>query len=91
MITYIIIDKLYEQLEGFNCNICTIITLFFADDGLLLMKTHNETIESIQLITEIACGLSVNKQKSNILIYNVKEQPQDIDDIPVKQISHTLE
>ena len=44
-----------------------------------------ETIDSIKILTDIAqdCELCINKAKSNILIYNSKEQPDHIEDIPV--------
>ena len=55
------------------------MALFFADDGLLLMKSLRETKESIAVITEIAkeCGLNINKENSNIMIYNYKETTEE--------------
>ena len=68
------------------------MALFFADDGLLLMKSLKETKESITVISEIAkeCGLSINKDKSNIMMYNYKETTEEfIEDIPVtKKINY---
>ena len=80
LITYIIIEKLYENLDGLKTNICKIVALFFADDGMIIMQSLKETIDSIKILTDIAqdCGLSINKAKSNILIYNSKEQPYHI-------------
>ena len=85
LITYIIIEKLYENLDGLKTNICKIVALFFADDGMIIMQSLKETIDSIKILTDIAqdCGLSINKAKSNILIYNSKEQPDHIEGIPV--------
>ena len=85
LITYIIIEKLYENLDGLKTNICKIVALFFADDGMIIMQSLKETIDSIKILTDIAqdCGLSINKAKSNILIYNSKEQPNHIEGIPV--------
>ena len=79
LITYFIIEKIYNKLEGINTDICKIVALFFADDGLLLMKSLRETKESIAVITEIAkeCGLNINKEKSNIMIYNYKETTEE--------------
>ena len=36
LITYCIIEKLYDNLSGINTNICKIVALFFADDGMTL-------------------------------------------------------
>ena len=85
LITYIIIEKLYENLDGLKTNICKIVALFFADDGMIIMQSLKETIDSIKILTDIAqdCGLSIDKAKSNILIYNSKEQPDHIEGIPV--------
>ena len=85
LITYIIIEKLYENLDGLKTNICKIVALFFADDGMIIMQSLKETIDSIKILTDIVqdCGLSINKAKSNILIYNSKEQPDHIEGIPV--------
>ena len=58
-------------------------TIFFADDAMILMQTLQEAIQSIQILSEIAndCGLSINKNKSNIIIFNCKNQPEYIEDI----------
>ena len=60
-----------------------IVALFFADDGriIIIMQSLKETIDSIKILTDIAqdCGLSINKAKINILIYNSKEQPDHIE------------
>ena len=92
LITYFIIEKLYSNLEGISTDICKLVALFFADDGLLLMKSLKETKESITVISEIAkeCGLSINKDKSNIMIFNYKETTEEfIEDIPVtKKINY---
>ena len=52
---------------------------------MIIMQSLKETIDSIKILTDIAqdCGLSINKAKSNILIYNSKEQPEHIEGIPV--------
>lgn len=74
MITYLIIDKLYEKLQGVNTSICKIVALFFADDGLILAQSLKEAKMSIDILTSIAteCGLTINKEKSNIMIFNSK-------------------
>ena len=76
---------MYTCLSGINTNICTILALFFADNGMILMQTLQEPIESIQLLSNIAkdCGLSINNNKSNIIIFNSKNQHEYIEDIPI--------
>ena len=47
------------------------------------MQPLQEAVKSIQILSEIAndCGLSINKNKSNIIIFNSKNQPEYIEDI----------
>ena len=61
------------------------MALLFADDGMILMQTLQEAVQSIQILSEIAndCGLSINKNKSNIIIFNSKNQPEYIEAIHV--------
>ena len=76
---------MYTCLNGINTNICKIVALFFADDGMIFVQTLQEDKESIQILSNIAkdCGLSINKNKSTIIIYNSKKQPEHIEDIPI--------
>ena len=85
MITYIILEKLQASGSNFRCNICTIAAIFFADDGLLMAQSMEEARESITLLIEVAreCGLELNKEKSNILIFNSNENIQSIEGIEV--------
>ena len=75
VITYCITEQLYDNLSGVNTNICKIVALFFADDGMILMQSLRETKESIQVLMNIAeeCGMNINKAKRNIMIFNHKE------------------
>ena len=74
--TYLIIEKMYPCLNGINTNICKIVALLFADDGMILMQTPHESKESIQILSNIAkyWGLSINKNTSNIIIFISKNQ-----------------
>ena len=49
------------------------------------MQTLQEVEKSIHILSEIAndCGLSINKNNSNILIFNSKNHPEYIEDIRV--------
>ena len=42
LVTYLIIEKMYTCLSGINTNICKMVALFFADDGMILMQTLQE-------------------------------------------------
>ena len=55
------------------------------------MQTLQEAKESIQILSNIAkdCGLSINKNKSNIIIFNSKNQPEYIKDIPITKKTAT--
>ena len=49
------------------------------------MQTPQEAEKSIQILLEIGndCGLSINKKKSKIIIFNSKNQHEYIEDIHV--------
>ena len=90
LITYYIIEKIYKRLRGFNSNIIKIISLFYADDGLILADNEEETRKTIQSIRNIASdvGLKINTEKSNILIYDSKTNKHEnhtIEDIQIKE------
>ena len=50
LVTYIIIERMYSCLNGIHTNICKIVALFFADDGMILMQTLQEAVQSIQIL-----------------------------------------
>ena len=71
--------------KGFKNAICRIVAIFFADDGLLIAHSIEETIKAIKALVHISGdnGLLLNKNKSNILAYNVKDPPEDIEGIKI--------
>ena len=85
LITYCIITYLELKTNGFRNAICRIVAIFFADDGLQIAHTVEEARTAIKALVQIAgeCGLEINKTKSNILIYNMKDPPTDIEGIEV--------
>lgn len=85
LMTYEIIQKLEEERIGFRNGKFKIPILYYADDGLLLSRTIEEARYSIDLIENIAmqCGLQINKEKSNILMYNQREQLDTIANIKI--------
>ena len=62
-------------------------SLFFADDALLLSHSLEEARENLEIITNTSreFGLEINREKSNILIFNMKEQPDELMGIQVVQ------
>ena len=85
LITYVLITQLQETNLGYSDNIVKIVALFFADDGLLLAENLKDATDMINFIIQSArkCGLSLNKRKSKILMFNVPEQKTDIEGIEV--------
>ena len=55
--------KLYNNLDGLKTNICKIVALLFAYDGMIIMQSLKETIDSVTILTDIAqdLGLRINK------------------------------
>ena len=84
MVPYSIIAKMDDCINSFNTNICKIVALFFAADFIIMMQLIQEAREIIHALTYISqrCGISINKRKSCILIYNNKNQPTQVEDIP---------
>ena len=61
--------------------------VFFADDGIQFSQSIDEARYNIKLICNISkkYGLEINKEKSKIIIFNLKHQPDKIEDIEVKK------
>ena len=66
LVTYLIIEKMYDCLNGINTNICKLVALFFADDGIIMMQSLQEARESIQVLTDITEGWAQYKQKKEL-------------------------
>lgn len=83
ILTYNIITKLEKLGVGFQDECFKIPILYFADDSLLLSHSIEEITESINYVQQIAekYGLEINKEKSEILIYSIREQPVNIENI----------
>ena len=87
LITYIIIKELETKGQGFENEWLKIGALFYADDGLILSPTIEDAERNIKILTDIGekCGLEINKDKSDIIIYNMKEKPEEIAGIRVRE------
>ena len=80
-----IIEELNRRGTGYKDDQINVKSLFFADDGLLLSNSIDDAADNIQIVTQISrtFGLEINNTKSNIMIFNLKEQPKYIGDIEV--------
>ena len=83
LITYRIIKEMEIQTKGYQTGDIEIRTLFYADDGLVVNENIQQASHSIRKLQEIAInyGLEINKDKSSILTFNVKNQPSEIEGI----------
>ena len=85
VITYMIINELNTRGTGYKDDIIQINALYFADDGLLLANSIEDAENNLKLVIEISrkFGLEINKEKSNVLIFNLEQQPDTIENIKV--------
>ena len=65
----------------------TLEALFFADDSILIAETMEDAEQNIQVLIEASekYGLNINREKCQILIYNNKENIQEIKGIKVEE------
>ena len=87
LITYMIMNELDQKGRGYKDENFALKSLFFADDALLLSHSLEEARENLEIITNTSreFGLEINREKSNILIFNMKEQPDELMGIQVVQ------
>ena len=77
--------ELDRRGTGYNDEHIKIKSLFFADDALLLSHSLEEAKENLDIITDVSreFGLEINIEKSNVLIFNLKDQPEYLGNIKV--------
>ena len=85
LITYEIIKELEKNGEGLEMEDTQINSLFFADDSLTMADSIEKARKNLKILTEISesYGLKINKEKSNILLYNSTENIKEIEGIQV--------
>ena len=85
LITYTIMESLEREKKGFKNDHFMLSSLLFADDGLIMTETIEAAEDIIRTVITISreCGLELNKEKSNVIIYNMKTQPGEIEGIRV--------
>ena len=86
LITFKIIQELEKLDCGYKDEAFRISSLFFADDGMLLASSVGEAVQVIEKMETVGkeYGLEINKQKSNIIIFNMPEKPENIKGISVR-------
>ena len=91
LITFKIIENIDKRVKGYSNEDLAIKTLFYADDGLLFSTSIKENRKDVEIM-ETECkryGLEINREKSNIIIFNQKDKPNEIGGIQVvKQIKY---
>ena len=72
LITYYIISRIKQVNLGYRDDDVYIPVLFYADDGLILTKNRRNLAELTKIVEEsgLECGLKINKEKCNIMIFN---------------------
>lgn len=86
LLTYIIVKSIESAKVGFTNHKFSLPILFFADDSLLLTSSVEDAKKGLKTLIAVSkeCGLDINKSKSNIIIYNMENAPNDIENIEVK-------
>lgn len=84
--TYVIITQLETKGKGFSNHLLNIGVLFYADDGLVMAQSLEDAKANLEIIVDVSrsCGLEINKDKSSVTIWNMKEQPTSILGIKVQ-------
>ena len=91
LITYMIIETIEEQCHGFRNDKFRITCLFFADDGIIFEESETLMKRTMRIVTEVSSkyGLNLNKTKSSIMIFNNRNQTEEIDGIKItKEIKY---
>lgn len=91
MLTYKIMERIEKDGDGFKDEDFKISSLFFADDALVIAESIEGARRNIKMIIEEGkrYGLDINAEKSNILIYNLNEKPENIEGIKtVEEINY---
>ena len=80
-----IISELNSRGTGYKDDTIKINSLYFADDGLLLANNIEDATNNLKMVMQISreFGLEINKENSNIIIFNMEQQPDTIENIKV--------
>ena len=80
LILYMIISELNRRGTGYRDENVNIESLYFADDGVLLANSIEDAKNNLKIVIQASreFGLKINKEKRNVMIFNMKEQPEQI-------------
>ena len=86
LITYKIIQKIQQIQHSYTDNALRIDSLLDADDGMILASSIKGAEERIQVIRVSGeYGSEMNKIKIQIVTFNMKDRPEQINGIQVKE------
>ena len=76
-------ERVEKEGDSFKNEDLTIGTLFFADDALVIAESIEGAKKNIEIIVQEGnkYGLDINAEKSNIMVYNMREIPEEIEGI----------
>ena len=79
MVVNVIINCILDSGIGYREEEFYVPALFYADDGLLLARSCAEAESMIGVVVGVArrCGLSINKGKSSVMLYNYRGVPME--------------
>ena len=85
LVTYEIMNRLEKEGAQYNVDNININSIFYADDSILVANSIENAARNLKILIEVSAsfGLHINKEKSNIIIYNCKENIEEIDGIKV--------
>ena len=85
MVTYMIMAEVDKRGKGYNDEHISLKSLFFADAALMLSHSLKDAKDNFDIIAQISreYGLEINSEKSCVMIFNVKEQPEHLCNIKV--------
>ena len=77
---YMIIQEINTRGSGYNDDIIKVNALYFADDGLLLADNIEDAVNNLKIVMQISkeFGLEINKEKSNVIMFNMEQQPETL-------------
>ena len=80
IVTHLIIKEIKRTKKGIHIDGLYIPTIFYMDDGILLAnnKEDIEYLLDIMSKTSQECGLKLNKKKCKAMVYNSKEEYDNI-------------
>ena len=79
LITYVIMNSIEEKGVEYEVQGIKLSSLFFADDSLAVARNEEAARINLEIIIETSrkFGLEINKEKSNILVYNGNGSTKD--------------